>query len=214
MDSPFVSNKHHHSSSLRSFTDWKKTKIKGHLTNVNNRSYDVFPSFSPLHPEFSSGSRVINIFSNCFSFNLSNKEKNNKIHLHQLDSMVIKSSLLISTTITVTDTSIKNNIATAISYTHIPNRPLSKMSHHSAFIMSTEAELFAIRCSINQASSVDNISKIIIVTDSIHVARKIFNYLPHLYQIHTTAILEELCLFFSKNLVNSIEFWEYPSHLN
>jgi len=33
-------------------------------------------------------------------------------------------------------------------------------------------------------------------------------------QIHVIAILEELCLFFSKNSANSIEFWECPSHLN
>jgi len=62
--------------------DHQKTKIKGHLVNANNRSYRVFPSFSPLHPELLSGLRVIDIFSNCFSFNSSNKEKNDKIYLH------------------------------------------------------------------------------------------------------------------------------------
>jgi len=128
--------------------------------------------------------------------------------------MVIESLLSPSTTITVTDASIKNNVATSISHTHIPNRPLSRTIHHSAFVTSTEAELFAIRCGINQASSVYNISKIIIVTDSIHVARKIFNPSSHPCQIHIVAILGELCLFFSKNSANSIEFWECPSRLN
>jgi len=214
MDSPFGSNKHHHPSSLRCFTERQKPKIKGYLIDVNNRSYGVVSSSSPLHPEFSPGSRIIDTFSNRFSFNLSNKEKNDKNCLHQLDSMVIELSSMTSTAITVTDTSIKNNIATAISHTHIPNRPLSKTCHHLAFVMSTEAELFAIRCGINQASSIDNISKIIIVTNSIHAARKIFNILPHPYQIHTTAILEDLHTFFSKNSINSIEFWESPSCLN
>ena len=119
-----------------------------------------------------------------------------------------------STAITITDTSIKNNIAIAILHTHIPNRSLSKTCHHSAFVTSTEAELFAIRCGINQASLVNNISKIIVVTNSIHAARKIFNHLFHPCQIHTTAILENLHIFFSKNSVNSIEFWESPSCLN
>ena len=128
--------------------------------------------------------------------------------------MVIESSSMTSTAITVMDTSIKNNIATAVSHTHIPNRPLSKTHHHLAFIMSTEAELFAIRCGINQASLINNISKIIIITDSIHAARKIFDISPYPYQIHTTAILEDFCTFFSKNSINSIEFWESPSYLN
>ena len=88
------------------------------------------------------------------------------------------------------------------------------MIHHSTFVTSTEAELFAIRCSINQATSIDNISKIIIITDSIYVARKIFNHSSHPYQIHVAAILEELHYFFLKNPVNSIEFWKCPSHLN
>jgi len=117
-------------------------------------------------------------------------------------------------TITVIDTSIKNNIATAVLHAHIPNRPLSKTYHHSAFVTSTEAELFAIRCGINQASSIDNISNIIVITDSIHTARKIFDISPYPYQIHTTAILEDLCTFFSENSINSIEFWKSPSRLN
>ena len=120
--------------------------------------------------------------------------------------MVIESLSSLFTAITITDASIKNNIATSISHTHISNRPLSRMIHHSAFVTSTEAELFAIRCSINQALLVNNISKIIVVTDSIHVARKIFDPSSHPYQIHAVAILEELCLFFSKNSANSIEF--------
>ena len=214
MDSPFGSHNYQHPSSLKSFTDHQKTKIKGHLADANNRSYGVFPSFSCLHPELSPGLRVIDIFSNYFSFNSSNKEKNDKIHLQQLDSMVIELLSSPSTAIIATDASIKNNTATSILHTHIPNRPLSRTIHHSTFVTSMEAELFAIRCGINQALSVDNISKIIIVTDSIHTARKIFGSLSHLCQIHGVAILEELCRFFSKNSANSIEFWECPSCLN
>jgi len=64
MDSPFSSHNYQHLSSLSSFTDHQKTKIKGHLANANNRSYVVFPSFSPLHPELSPGLRVIDTCNN------------------------------------------------------------------------------------------------------------------------------------------------------
>ena len=211
MDSPFSSDKHHYSSFLEYFTEWQKTKIKGHLIDANNRSYGVISSLSSLHPEFSPGLRIIDTFSNWFSFNLSNKEKNDKNCLYQLDSMIIESLSMTSTTITVINASIKNNIATAVSYTHIPNRFLSKIHHHSAFVMSMEAELFAIRYSISQILLINNISKIIVITDSIHAARKIFDISPHPY---TTAILQDLHTFFSKNSINSIKFWKSPSCLN
>ena len=56
-------------------------------------------------------------------------------------------------------------------------------------------------------------SKIIIITDSIHAAKKIFNSKSHLYQSHTMAILSKLHHFFKTNQENSIEFWECPSCL-
>ena len=94
----------------------------------------------------------------------------------------------------------------SISHVHSVNCPLTKTAHHTLFVISTEVELFAIRCGINQACSIDNVSKIIIVTDSIYVAKKIFNSKSHPFQLHTTAILHELWKFFNSNHVNSIEF--------
>jgi len=128
--------------------------------------------------------------------------------------MVIESSNSLSTTIVVTDASIKNDVATFISHMHTHNRPIAKTVHHMVHITSTEVELFAIRCGINQASNCDNISKIIIVTDSIHVAKRIFDLSSHPFQVHSVAILTELQKFFLQHQINSIEFWECPSHLN
>jgi len=87
------------------------------------------------------------------------------------------------------------------------------MVHHAVFITSTEAELFAIRYGINQACIKENMFKIIVVTNSIHAVKKIFNSKSHPFQSHTMAILSMLRYFFNKNHENSIEFWEYPSHL-
>jgi len=84
------------------------------------------------------------------------------------------------------------------------------MIHHVVHIISTEAELFAIRCGINQAMNFDNMSKIIVITDSIYVVRKIFEPSVYLYQVQSAAIL---CNFFKCHENNSIEFWEYPSCL-
>ena len=179
MDLFFNSSKHWHSILLNSLTSHQRSHVKGYLVDSVNKSYEIFSSFSPLYSELSPGSRTIDNFSDQFSFNISNKEKNNKIHLQQLDNMVLKSFSSPFTAIIVTDASIKNNIAKSISHMHIANSPLVKTLYYMAFVTSTEAELFAIRYSINQAHIKKNIFKIIVVTDSIYVAKKIFNSLSH-----------------------------------
>ena len=128
--------------------------------------------------------------------------------------MVLEAFSSNSTTIVVSDASIKNDIAISISHIYIANQLLIKMLHHAVFIMTTEAELFVIRYGINQACSKENISRIVVVTNSIHMAKKIFDITSHPYQGQAVAILSNLYQFFTKSQSNSIEFWEYPSQLN
>jgi len=203
------------SHNIGSLTDRQRLLTKGHIIDSNIKSYGIFPSFSPLDPEFSPGHRIVDTFSNRFSFNLvDKKEKNhNKIHGHELDEMTLRCSSDPHTALVITNASIKKDIATSISHIHSFNRLIIKIVHHASFVTSTEAELFAIRYSINQASAIDNASKIVIVTDSIHVAKRIFDCDAHPYQIHSAAILKELQSFFSAHESNSIEFWECPSKL-
>ena len=213
-DSPprFISTNVHNIGSL---TNRQKLITKGHLINSNTKSYGILPSFSPLNPEFSPGHHISDNFPNRFYFNLANKNEKeiHKICTQELDNMVLCNSSLPNTALMIMDASIKNNIATSISHIHIVNRPLIKTVHHASFVTSMEVELFAIRYGINQASSINNVSKIIVITDSIHVAKKIFDSESHPFQIHTTAILSELRKFFNSNNANSIEFWECPSKL-
>ena len=59
--------------------------------------------------------------------------------------------------------------------------------------MSTiKAKLFAIRCSINQAIGISYIKCIVIITDSLHTAKKIFDSSSHSYQIHSATITHKL----------------------
>ena len=203
------------SHTIGSLTNRQRLITKGHLIDSNTKSYGIFPAFSPLNPEFSPGHHIIDNFPNWFSFNLVNKNKKeiNKIHAQELNEMVLHNSFLPNSALVIIDTSIKNDITISISYIHSANRPLIKTVHHTLFVTSTEAELFTIRCGINQACSIENISKIIIVTDSIHAAKKIFNSKSHPFQIHTSAILSELRKFFNSNNTNFIEFWECPSRI-
>ena len=143
------SSTHHNIGSL---THWQQSLTKGHIIDSSIKSYGIFPFFSPLDFEFSPGHRIIDNFSNRFSFNLVNKndKKSKNSHAQELDDMVLRFSPIPHSAIVITDASIKNNIATSISHIHVANQPLIKTVHHASFVTSTEAELFAIRCGINQ----------------------------------------------------------------
>ena len=208
---PNTSNSHN----IGLLTNCQRTLTKGHLIDTCNKAYGIFPSFSSLNPEFSPGHCIIDNFSDRFSFNLVNKKEKeiSKIRTQELDNMVFCNSSLPHTALVIIDASIKNDIAMSILHIHLANHPLTKTVHHASFVTSTEVELFAIRYSINQACSINNVSKIIVITDSIYVTKKIFDSESHPFQLYTTMILHELQEFFNSNRINSIEFWECPSHL-
>ena len=139
------------------------------MDNIFNK---VFPFFNPFNSEFSSGSRIIDNFSSHFSFHYFSKysDDNPISHTCMLDNLTIVLSKDPFCTLIVTDISIKNNMATSIAHIHICNKVIVKTLHHMVNITNTEAELFAIRCGINQATNTQGISKIIVIIDLIHTA--------------------------------------------
>ena len=183
---------------------------------MDNKFNEVFSSFAPLYSEFSPSHKVIDIFPSCFSFHLFNKQKDNsfKTYIQQLDNLVIKSSSTPLHALVIIDASIKNNVTTFISYIHIHNKSVTKTLHHMANVTSTEAKLFTIRCGINQTTSYNSVSKIFVITDSIHSAKKILNPASNPYQIYISSILKKLRTFFSCHQENSIKFWKYSSYYN
>jgi len=177
---------------------------------IDNRYNEVFSSFDFLNTEFSSGSCIIDVFPSHFSFHPFIKSNNNNLenYAHQLNVIAITSLLDHSYVLIISDGGIKNNVAIFITYIHIQNRPIVKTIHYAANITSTEAELFTIRCSINQAVNLLGISKIVIITNSFHAAKKIFDSSIHPFQVYLATISKKLRKFFSTNNNNSIAFWE------
>ena len=198
---------------LNSLTRCQCGLIKGYIINMNNRFNEVFPSFDSLNPEFQPGNRIIDHFFNHFSFHLFNKSNNHlfKNHIQQLDNIAFESSNTPSNALVITDASIINNIVTSIAHIHIHNKLVIKTLHHMVNITSSEAEFFAIRYSINQVAHVQNISKIIVIMDSIHCAKKIFNPSTYSLQKQAMFILNNIRTFFSHHHDNTIEFWECSS---
>ena len=73
-------------------------------------------------------------------------------------------------------------------------------------ILSTEAKFFAIKCDISQAIQIQDITWIVIITNTILATKRIFNMSNHPYQVHFIIISSNLRKFFSKNFSNRITF--------
>jgi len=157
-----------------------------------------------FNDEFKPGNYLIDLFPNCFSFH-SHSSNTNK-HIEKLDDIVFRALSNSFSSIVVSDTSIKNHVATSISHIHSYDKLVIKIIHKAVNITTTEAELFAIQCSINQVVSITNVNYIVVITDFLHIAKRIFDSLSHPYQIHSVAISYELRDFFLKDTNNYIEF--------
>ena len=139
---------------------------------MDNKFNKVFLVLNPLNNEFSPSSRIIDSFTNCFSFYPFKKSSNEsfKSHLLLLNNLMISSLLDFSHTLMITDASIQNNVATSITHIHIHNKDIIKTIHYAVNVLSSEAKLFAIRYSINQTTNIPDILKITVITDSLHTA--------------------------------------------
>ena len=213
LESRLTIYKTHHHLSLDLLTKHQGEMIKGPIIDMNNRFNKVFPSFDSLNSEFSPGNRIINTLSSCFSFHPFSKQSKDSLLScsHQLDNLAIVSSKNPLYALVVTNASIRNNVITSIAHIHICDKPIVKTLHYIVNITSMEAKLFVMKYGINQAINSQGTLKIIVVTDSIHSAKRIFNFLSHPFQVHIASILSKLRKFFTFNLNNKIEFWKCPS---
>ena len=197
-----------HTLSLGSLTKRQHGLLKSHMVDIDNRFNEDFPAFNPINPEFHPGNRIIDLFPNCFSFHLFSRSSDHsfKSCIQQLNALAIESSSSSSDTLVITDTSVKNNVASSITYIHVFNKSVVKTLHHTINVTSSEAKFFAIRCGINYTILLQETSKIIVVTDSIHVAKKIFNPSLHMLQKQAASILSGLRELFNCHSTNTIKF--------
>ena len=73
----FNSSSPSHPLSLSTLTAHQCNLIRDYLVNMDNQFNEVFSSFDSLNPEFRPGDRIIDYFSNRFSFHLYNKKSDN-----------------------------------------------------------------------------------------------------------------------------------------
>ena len=142
-----------------------------------------------------------------------NRQSNNnlKAHIQSLDNITLYSSSDPSVALIVSDAIIKNHTTTSIVHIHVHNKQVIKMLYHAVNVIFMEAKLFTIQCGIIQATNLWDIRKIIIITNSIHTTKKIFDYLSHSFQVYMASISKDLRKFFASNTNDTIKFWDCPS---
>lgn len=176
-------------------------KVKSSIVDTNNYLNRVFPSFNSFHKELSSGFKLVDNFSDYFYFHIVNyKDKESKeVHLCKINKIFKDTSSDFNSIFDIFDANIKNNVWLDYSI-------IAKTIHHAINITSTKTELFATRCGINQAIQVSDVFYIIVITNSIYLAKWIFNSLSHCYQLQFTTIVQDLRTFFKRNSNNVIDF--------
>ena len=150
---------------------------------------------------------MIDTFSNQFYFlSVNQKDSDTLRTYHNRLNNIYEDSLNNQDTILVImDASIKNNVATSVFYIWKDHNIIIKSIHYTMNVNSTEVELFAMK--------LQDVSKVVVITDAIPATKWIFNTSIYPYQLHFITILENLREFFNKNPNNSISFWDCPNNI-
>jgi len=149
----------------------QRAKIKSPITDINNHLNKVLSSFNSLNSKLQPGFCLVDTFSDQFSFTLVNHKDTDALKTHniKLDKIYEDSSDNQNIILIIVDMSIKNNVAMSVFHIQKSHNIIRKSVHHAMNVNSTEAELFAIRYRIDQATKIHNASKIFIITDTIQL---------------------------------------------
>jgi len=178
-----------HCMTTSQLTFKQNLKIKSPIVDINHCLNQILPAFDNLNKELSPGFCLVDIFPNCFSFNVvkCKDAKARTAHLNKLENVYRASKDDPNTLFIISDASLKNNIATSVTHIQQEQALITKAIYHATNISTTEAELFAIRRGISQAAHTNGITNIAIVTDAIPAAKRIFDTLCYPFQLHSIA---------------------------
>ena len=116
--------RNHYISSIDHLTVKQRLQLKSPLINVDNKCNQFFLSFSFFNKKFKPGNRLMNLFSDHFSFHF--YSSNTKKHIKKLDEIALRALSNSSSTIIVSDASIKYHVTTLISHIHSYNKLVIK----------------------------------------------------------------------------------------
>jgi len=214
LDSQHAKNHPPHKTATSKLTSKQRFNLKSPIKDVNKRLNGIRECFNPLFPLFSLGSRVVNHFPSRFSFHSPSSSSNEDLYHHpqNLNQAFRSSQTALHNIAIIADGGIKKSqVATTVAHIWSENSIVQRLQANSINITSIEAELMAICLGLIPAMEEENVHNIIVITDSIAAAKKVFesktNPLQNMF-ILVTAVID---FFFRKDDRNKIQFWFCPS---
>ena len=185
-------------------------KIKSLIVDINNCLNKVFPAFDSLNKELFPSFHLVDNFPSYFSFYSVNWRNTNAkaAYWNKLNDIYKIFSINQNTILIISDMSVKNNIITLVLHIWRKHKIITKTIYYTMNILSIKAKLFAIRYSISQATQMQDVEYIVIITDAISGAKWIFDLSVYPYQLYTIIIFSNSRNFFNKSENNSISFWD------
>ena len=214
LDSQHTKGQLPHRVATSKLTTKQQANLKSPIKDTNKHLNGIRNCFNPLHPLFSPGSRIVDHFSSRISFHSSPSSSNEDLH-HHLQNLdhAFKASQTSSYNIAViADGGVrKSHVAIAAAHIWCDNSVIQCLQVHSINVTSIEAELMAIRTGLISAMEKDNIHDIIVITDSITMAKKILESRVDPLQNIVIPIASAIKTYLKKDGRNKIHFWYYPS---
>ena len=203
-----------HATSTTCLTAKQNIKLKSPIQDINHRLNQIHPAFDSMNQELRPGLCIVDLFANQLSFHTVKRSDSvaRANHTQKLNNILLSSTSQPNTIIVITDASVrKGHYAISIAHGWQSRRLVFNSEYAAVNVTPAEAETFALRDGIGQATSLEGIDKIVVITDSISCAQKLFDMSNHPKQGHTIAISRSLRPFLSRDPANSIQFWDCPS---
>jgi len=192
----------------------QRSNLKSPIKDVNKHLNGIRECFNPLFPLFSLGSRVADHFPSRFSFHSppSSSDEDLFHHLQNLNQAFRSSQISPHNVAIVADGGIKKSqVATAVAHIWSDNSIIQCLQANSINVTSIEAELMAICLGLIPAMEEKNVHNIIVITDSIATAKKVFKLKTDPLQNMFILLTSAIDFFFRKDGRNKIQFWFCPS---
>jgi len=214
LDSQHAKNHPPHKTTTSKLTGKQWSNLKSPIKDVNKCLNGVRECFNPLFPLFSLGSRVVDYFPSRFSFHSppSSSDEDLYHHLQNLNQAFRSFQTTPHNITIIADGSIKKSqVATAVTHIWLEHSIVQRLQANSINVTSIEAELMAIYLGLIPAIEEENVHNIIVITDFIAAAKKVFESKTNSLQNMFIPVTLAIDSFFRKDGRNKIQFWFCPS---
>ena len=199
-----------YSRSLALLSNIQYACLKGSLLDTEVSLLNLTEYFNLFDTKVIPGCRLLDSFPDHISFHLYNCSSLNNciVYLESLDYFCLEVFSFSSTLIIVTDPSAispKNMQVISAAHFQKPGHQASSLKTPASRTTAFDAELFVIRLGVSKTTSM-NIKHIILVNDTLGLARRAVDLLVHSGQSHSLFVCFTLRLFFSGGSSHRIEF--------